>query len=104
VGGDEYDGPVFSRSTSLAYELVSPLFPKIVLHLQAPYPGKTFTIESSSNIQSVKLDGNAHKRNWISFRDIAAGGTLHFNLGDSPNRSWGAAAQDAPPSLSDSKP
>jgi predicted alpha-1,2-mannosidase len=96
--------------SSVAYELVSPLFPKIVLHLQAPYSGKTFTIETSSNpeanpyIQSVKLDGNAHKRNWISFRDIAAGGTLHFNLGDSPNRSWGAAAQDAPPSLSDSKP
>ena len=32
---------------SLAYELVGPTFPKIVIHLQAPYPGKTFTIETS---------------------------------------------------------
>ena len=31
---------------SLAYELVGPTFPKVVIHLQEPYPGKTFTIEA----------------------------------------------------------
>jgi predicted alpha-1,2-mannosidase len=92
---------------SLAYELVSPVFPNIVLHLHAPYAGRTFTIDTSSNpeatpfIQSVRLNGKTQDHNWISFRDISAGGTLHFELGASPNQSWGAASGDAPPSLSD---
>ncbi|MGA8528224.1 MAG: GH92 family glycosyl hydrolase [Acidobacteriaceae bacterium] len=95
---------------SLAYELVSPVFPKIVVRLHAPYSGKDFTIEAGNNpeanpyIQSVQLNGTAHNRDWISFRDIAAGGKLHFNLGSAPNRTWGAAPQDAPPSLSQSAP
>ncbi|MGO8720596.1 MAG: GH92 family glycosyl hydrolase [Acidobacteriaceae bacterium] len=95
---------------SLAYELVSPVFPKIVLHLQAPYPGKTFTIGTSADpeatpyIQSAQLNGRTQKRNWISFQDISRGGTLHFMLGSNPNHAWGSAPKDVPPSLSDSQP
>ncbi|MGB7264418.1 MAG: glycoside hydrolase domain-containing protein, partial [Terracidiphilus sp.] len=95
---------------SLAYELTGPVFPKVVLHLHDPYPGKTFTIEAAGAapdapyIQSVKLNGQAHQQNWISFHDIAAGGTLHFTLGASPNHAWGAAPADAPPSLSETAP
>jgi putative alpha-1,2-mannosidase len=95
---------------SLAYEMVGPVFPKVVLHLHAPYAGKTFTIEARSAapyaayIQSVKLNGQSYKKNWISFNAISAGGTLHFALGTEPNQSWGAAPGDAPPSLSDTKP
>jgi predicted alpha-1,2-mannosidase len=93
--------------SSLAYELVSPTFTKIVIHLQNPYPGKIFTIEASPNpeskpyIQDVTLNGRKHTHNWISFRDISAGGTLHFTLGSEPNQAWGSATDDAPPSLSD---
>ncbi len=92
---------------SLAYELVAPEFPKVVLHLQAPYTGKTFTIEAQGAavnnpyIQGVLLNNQPYSRNWISFRSIAAGGALHFELGAQPNHSWGAAPKDAPPSLSD---
>jgi predicted alpha-1,2-mannosidase len=92
---------------SLAYELVGPTFPKVVIHLQEPYPGKTFSIEAdgaSANapyIQSVTLNGHPQEKNWISFRSIAEGGTLHFTLGSTPNRAWGSTEQDAPPSLSD---
>ena len=92
---------------SLAYELVGPTFPKIVIHLHEPYPGKTFTIETTANpelnsyIQDVTLNGRKHPRNWISFQDMSAGGTLHFTLGSGPNQAWGSAADDAPPSLSD---
>jgi predicted alpha-1,2-mannosidase len=95
---------------SLAYELVSPVFSRVVLHLHAPYAGKTFTIEASNDpeanpyIQNVQLDGNTHARNWVSFRDISAGGNLHFDLGANPNHEWGSAAQDAPPSLSQEAP
>jgi putative alpha-1,2-mannosidase len=45
-----------------------------------------------------------HSQNWISFHDIAAGGTLHFVLGAKPNPAWGSAPSDAPPSLSDTQP
>ena len=95
---------------SLAYELVGPVFPKVVVHLHAPYAGKTFTFEAEGAapgtpyIQSVKLNGHAHEQNWISFHVIAAGGTLHYVLGANPNRQWGSAPADAPPSLSDSQP
>jgi len=92
---------------SLAYELVGPTFPKVVIHLQKPYAGKTFSIEStgaapnSPYIQNVQLNGQSHQKNWISFHSISDGGTLHFTLGPQPNHAWGAATADTPPSLSD---
>jgi predicted alpha-1,2-mannosidase len=95
---------------SQAYELVSPSFPKVVLHLHEPYAGKNFTIDaqgapaSGQYIQSVELNGRHYDKNWISFQSIAGGGTLHFALGAKPNTAWGAAPEDAPPSLSDEKP
>ncbi|MFZ0747545.1 MAG: GH92 family glycosyl hydrolase [Terracidiphilus sp.] len=95
---------------SLAYELVSPTFARIVVHLKAPYQGKTFTIETSPNpqatpyIQSVQLNGHPHAQNWISFDDMSHGGALHFTLGSNPDHSWGAAPADAPPSLSNMQP
>jgi len=95
---------------SLAYELTSPVFPKIVVHLHAPYAGKTFVIETTADpeatpyIQSVEVNGKAHAKNWISYKDIVAGGTLKFALGADANKSWGAAAADAPPSVSDQQP
>ena len=95
---------------SLAYELVSPCFSKVVLHLEAPYPGKAFTITTTAHpevtpyIREVTLNGRKHTRNWISFGDITAGGTLQFGLGAEPNRAWGSSPDAAPPSLSDTVP
>jgi predicted alpha-1,2-mannosidase len=92
---------------SLAYELVSPVFPKIVVHLHSPYAGTSFTItttdhpETTPYIQHVMLNGREHTRNWIAFHDITDGSALHFNLGATPDKHWGATAEDAPPSLSD---
>ena len=95
---------------SLAYELVSPVFPKITIRLQAPYTGTSFSIATTPNphatpyIQSVQLNGQPHAHNWISFQDISKGGMLHVALGSSPNTAWGSAAEDTPPSLSDAQP
>jgi predicted alpha-1,2-mannosidase len=93
---------------SLAYEMVSPVFPRAVIHLHQPYSGKTFTIDadgaSNTYIQSVQLNGHAQHQNWISFHSIAAGGTLQFTLGGKPNTAWGSAASDAPPSVSTEQP
>jgi hypothetical protein len=98
------------QAASLAYELVGPLFPKVVIHLREPYAGKTFSIEtdgaaaSAPYIQSVQLNRKALNKNWISFHSIAAGGTLHVAVQSKPNDQWGAAPDDAPPSLSEEKP
>jgi predicted alpha-1,2-mannosidase len=95
---------------SLAYELVAPSFPKITVHLDHPYTGKTFTIDAAGDpatnpyIQSVDLNGNPHHQNWISFHALSAGGTLHFTVAANPNHNWGATDADAPPSLSNQQP
>lgn len=95
---------------SLAYELVSPVFPKVVIHLQPPYTGSAFTITTTKDpgvtpyIHSVTLNGRDQRRNWIAFHDITDGGLLHFNLEVTPDRQWGSSAKDAPPSLSDAPP
>ncbi|HEV2462985.1 MAG TPA: GH92 family glycosyl hydrolase [Acidobacteriaceae bacterium] len=95
---------------SLAYELVSPVFSKVVIHLHAPYSGKDFTINTQGTpadnpyIQSVQLNGHAHSKNWVGFHSITDGGTLNFTLGPNPDKSWGSSPSDAPPSLSDKQP
>jgi predicted alpha-1,2-mannosidase len=95
--------------TSLAYELVSPTFPKIVIHLSAPYAGTSFTItttaspQSTPYIQNVLLNGKEHTHNWVAFRDISSGGTMHYFLGSMPDKQWGASLSAAPPSLKDSE-
>jgi predicted alpha-1,2-mannosidase len=95
---------------SLAYELVGPVFPKVVVHLNEPYAGRTFTIEAEGNpgtdpyIQSVQLNGRPRSQNWISLPSIAAGGALQFTVGPKLNPGWGSAPKDAPPSLSDARP
>jgi len=93
-----------------AYELVSPVFSKIVVHLRAPYSGKTFTIETSPHpestpyIQSVKLNSQNYEHNWVPFHDITRGGTLRFALASTPNQAWANAPADNPPSLTQNNP
>ncbi len=89
-----------------AYELCSPVFRRIVVHLHAPYTGRRFIITTAPEnpaftpyIQSVQLNGGVWKANWIKFKNISHGGRLAFKLGKTPNKKWGAAPTDAPPSL-----
>lgn len=58
--------------------------------------GKIFHIIAKNNstenkyIQSVTLNGKPYDKYYIDFKDIAAGGTLEFVMGDSPSENWGA--------------
>jgi predicted alpha-1,2-mannosidase len=85
------------------YELGTPVFEAATLHLSG---GRTFTIRAPGAaagrfyIQSARLNGKALRRPWIEHREILNGGELVFVMGAAPNRHWGAAAADAPPSLS----
>jgi len=88
------------------YEITSPVFDKVTIHLDpAYYTGKTFVIRTKNNskdnmyIQSAKLNGKPWNRCWFYHKVFAQGGTLELELGPRPNKKWGSAIEDAPPSM-----
>jgi predicted alpha-1,2-mannosidase len=64
----------------------------------------TFSIVADNNseenvyIQSAQLNGKDLTRSWLTHDEIVGGGELHFRMGNSPNKEWGAAKEDRPPS------
>ncbi len=77
------------------YELGSPLYGKVAIHLSREHHGgKTFTIEarnaSRANryIQSANLDGKPLERWWIRQKEVLEGGRLVLELGPSPSEGW----------------
>lgn len=89
---------------SPVYEIGSPIFDKTTLQLGN---GQSFTIvahnvsAADKYIQSALLNGKPLNRPWFSQAEIAHGGSLVLEMGDQPNRAWGAAPADAPPSMSE---
>ncbi|MEG2061826.1 MAG: GH92 family glycosyl hydrolase [Alistipes sp.] len=85
------------------YVIGSPLFRKASLLLEN---GRRFTIEAAGNspqhvyIQSATLNGKPLDRNYITYEEIAQGGTLHFEMGAEPNRHRATSKMAAPFSLS----
>lgn len=67
--------------------------------------GKKLVIEARGNgkgkpyIQRVTWNGKPWTRSWISHADLAAGGTLVFDMGATPNKAFGAKQADRPPSF-----
>ena len=50
-------------------------------------------------IQSAELNGKPYTKSFITHKDILAGGTLKFVMGDQPNTTFGAALEDRPKSV-----
>jgi predicted alpha-1,2-mannosidase len=84
------------------YILGSPLVDRAVIH--NPANGNAFHIVAENNsdenvyVQSVQLNGRPLRRSWITHGEILAGGELRFRMGNRPNKEWGAAPEDRPPS------
>lgn len=85
------------------YIIGSPLFPKVTLRLDPEYHhGSKFTVIARNNsaenvyIQSARLNGKPLNRAWLRYSEISAGGTLEFEMGPQPNKSWGVS--EPPPS------
>ena len=84
------------------YVIGSPLFDRAEIDVGA---GRALVIEAKGNgpdrpyIQSLRWNGQPYRRTWLRHADLAAGGTLVFEMGATPNRDFGAAAADAPPSF-----
>ena len=70
------------------YELGTPFFPELKLHLNN---GKVFTVlapqVSKENIyvQSVKVDGKLYDKTYITHEQIMNGATVEFEMGSKPN-------------------
>lgn len=73
------------------YEIGTPLFPEVKMHLNN---GKVFTIlapaASHENIyiQSVKLNGKPYDKSYITHEQIMNGDTFEFEMGNKPGPVW----------------
>jgi len=74
------------------YQIGSPLFEKSTIKVSDKV---TFTIiaehTSPDNIyiQSATLNGKEFNRTYITHKEILQGGTLHFIMGNKPDKNWG---------------
>jgi predicted alpha-1,2-mannosidase len=90
------------------YILGSPLVNEATLKLDSKfYKGRSFAISAKNSsaenfyIQSATLNGKPMTRNWISQAEIAAGGKLVLIMGPTPNKNFGSAPADRPPTISE---
>lgn len=73
------------------YDLGTPIFKQVRYNLEN---GKAFTVKapnvSPQNIyvRSVKLNGKPYRKTFITHADIAAGGTLEFEMSPTPVTTW----------------
>ena len=83
------------------YDIGSPLFTDVKVNVGN---GKFFHIiaqdssEENKYIQSATLNGKPLDRPWISHEDVRNGATLVLKMGSRPNKEWGAAVGNEPPS------
>jgi len=97
-------------SVKPVYEIGSPVFDKITIHLNSNYyPAEKFVIEARNNskenvyIQSAQLDGEPLEKPWFYHSELVDGGKLILEMGPKPNKKWGSDPEEAPPSMSNSE-
>ena len=81
---------------STRYEITSPVFNEIRIHLDPDYfKGKKFVIRTLNNsktnryIQKARLNNREYNKCYLDFKDIVAGGILELTMGAAPNPNWG---------------
>ena len=73
------------------YEIGTPLFPEMLMHLDN---GKTFTVlapgvsRENIYIQSVKVNGQPYDKSYITHEQIMDGATVEFEMGAEPGKIW----------------
>ena len=84
-----------------SYNIGSPVFRRVTVDLGG---GKTFVVEAdgasedNKYVQSARLNGREWNKPWFGQGELRDGGRLELRMGDRPNKGWGAAPGDAPPS------
>lgn len=91
-----------SASREPVYEITTPEFDEITIHLDPTYyPGSEFKIRCHNQhpknvyIQKALLNGVALEKCWFTHDELTRGGTLELWLGPQPNHAWGV--QSTPP-------
>lgn len=78
----------------------SPLFPKATIALAG---GKQLVItatgaaDDAPYVESLSVNGKPTTKSWIDWSRVSGGGTIAFQLGKTPNTTFGSAAADRPP-------
>jgi putative alpha-1,2-mannosidase len=86
---------------SPTYNIGSPVFNHIKVNLSN---GNTFEVEAQNNsednkyIQSATLNGVEWNKPWFTQDELSKGGKLVLVMGNKPNKTWGAAMENVPPS------
>ena len=85
-----------SAAVEPSYEITTPVFGEVVLHLHPDYyGGERFTIrtvgqvEEDLYIQSATLNGRPWSSVHLPFVKVADGGALELRIGEQPNTEWG---------------
>lgn len=84
-----------------AYNIGSPVFNRITMKLSNGKEFKVIAKNASWNnkyILSAKLNGKTYDKPWFTHEDIMNGGTLVLEMGNRPNKGWGVASSNVPPS------
>ncbi|MEM9144516.1 MAG: glycoside hydrolase family 92 protein [Bacteroidota bacterium] len=74
------------------YQITSPVFNEIAVHLAPEYTGETFKIVAKGNsskniyIRKMKLNGKKLDRFWLTHQEITQGGILELKMGPEPKR------------------
>lgn len=83
-----------------AWELSSPAFPRAVVRA----PHLTIDAAGAGNarpyVHALRLGGRPVQRTYLTSCELFAGGRLAFDLGATPDRTWGTGPGAAPPSAS----
>lgn len=83
------------------YAIGSPLFTKATVHMDN---GNTLVINAPNNsseniyVQGVKLNGEDYDKAYFTHADLAAGGTIDFDMGSTPS-TWGMSTDSLPTSI-----
>lgn len=81
------------------YVLGSPQFKKVTLNFEN---GKTLVINSTNQkeqnvyVQDLKMNGQSYDKNYLRYDQIQKGGTLDFNMSESPNKERGTTEKSFP--------
>ncbi len=83
-------------ATGPIYEIGSPIFDKVIIHLDKKYyGGDKFVIEAKNNseknryIQSATLDGKPLNKAWFYHSQLVNGGRLDLQMGpEAPTIPW----------------
>lgn len=87
------------------FTLNSPLFPVTTLRLKDGTREVRITASGAAAnapyVRSLRLNDKPYDSTWLSYEQIADGGTLRFALSKTPNVRWATAASSVPPSFNE---